>query len=102
MRAGGVSLPSSDMGTYLVELYLARPDPETLRAAIVRARTAAEEMARDGTPVRYVRALYLPTDEICFLLYEGPAAHAVGETVRRAAIGFDRIVEVVEPGQDDG
>jgi len=47
------------------------------------------------------RCTYRP-DEICFLLYEGPAAHAVGETVRRAAIGFDRIVEVVEPGQDDG
>ena len=81
------------MGKYLVELYLPRAGSGGLPSAAARARSAAEGMASGGTVVRYLRSIFLPDDELCFLLYEGPSAEAVGEAARRAAITYDRIVE---------
>ena len=48
-----------------------------------------------GTPVRYLRSLFVPDDETCFLLYEAASAEAVRETVRRAGLAFERITEAV-------
>jgi hypothetical protein len=81
------------VGKYLVELYVPSSSPEALTSAVARARTAASEMALDGMHVTYLRSLFLPGDELCFLLYEGSSAEVVGEAARRAAITFERIVE---------
>jgi len=90
------------VGKYLVELYLPRTGSGGLpRAAAARARAAAEELAGDGTPVRYLRSIFVPGDELCFLLYEGPSAEAVGEAARRAGITFERIVEAADDEEGD-
>jgi len=81
------------VGKYLVEVYVPSSSPDALTSAVARARSAAGEMALDGMQVTYLRSLFLPGDELCFLLYEGPSAEAIGEAVRRAAITFERIVE---------
>jgi hypothetical protein len=84
------------MPTYLVEAYMPRSQAEEARAAGRRARAAAEELSREGTPVRYVRTTFLPDDETCFHLFEASSAEAVEEVSRRARLGRARVVRAVE------
>ena len=83
------------MAQFLVELYLSSTDIDGVERGARRARLAAEQLARTGTPVRYVRSMFLPKDETCLLLYEATSADAVRAAVRRAALPFDRVAEVV-------
>ncbi len=87
------------MVRYLAELYLPRKGANGLPAAARRARAATDEMTREGKPVRYLRALFLGSDEICFHVYEAGSPELVLEASRRAAIAVERVVEalLVEP-----
>jgi hypothetical protein len=80
---------------FLLELYVPRDGRATVDADVDRAGRAASELAREGTPVRYVRSIYVPEDETCFLLYEADSADGVREAARRAGLPFDRVVEAV-------
>ena len=84
------------MPRYLVEAYVPRSRAREARAAGRDARAAAEELVREGTPVRYVRMTFLPDDETCFHIFEASSEEAVGEACRRAGIGSGRIVPAVE------
>lgn len=84
------------MSRYLAELYLPRTQSDDLREAAVRACSAAEAMTREGTPVRYLRALFLGDDETCFHLYEADSAELVLEASRRAAIPVERVTEALD------
>ena len=42
---------------------------------------------------------FVPEDETCFVLCEAASAEAVRETVRRAALTFERIAEAVAPSE---
>lgn len=81
------------MGSFIVELYVARGEEPALARAVELTRLAAERLTRDGAPVRRVRAIFVPEDETCFLLVEADAAETVGEVARQAALPFERIVE---------
>lgn len=82
------------MTSFLVETYapaaIAHADAEA------RARLAAAELARAGTPVRYIRSIFVPGDEMCLYLFEAPSAEAVREASEGAGIVPERIVEAVE------
>jgi hypothetical protein len=82
------------VGKYLVELYL--PSSGDLASTADRARAAAQELADGGTPIRYLRSILVPSDELCLLLYEGPSAEAVVDAARRAELTFERIVEATD------
>lgn len=84
------------MPSYLVEVYLPRSRAREARAIGRRARTAAEQLSREGVPIRYVRTTYLPDDEMCFHLFEAGTLAAVEEASRRAALGRARIVPAIE------
>jgi hypothetical protein len=83
------------MPRYLVELYVSRLAAGGLDRAAARARTAAAEVSRLGTPVRYLRSIFVPGDETWFLLYDGPSATAVEDAVALAALPCERVVEAV-------
>jgi hypothetical protein len=83
------------MPRYLVELYLPRIGAGGLADAAGRARAAADQLARDGVSVRYLRSIFVPEDETCFLLYDAPTAAAVEQAVAHAALPFDRVLEAV-------
>jgi hypothetical protein len=83
------------MAEFLVEFYLSRTDAAALRRSVRRARLAAEEQTRQGMPVRYLRSMYLPDEETCFLLYEAESAEAARRAAGLAAIGFERVSEVI-------
>ena len=50
-------------------------------------------MTQEGTPVRYLRSTFVPGEEKCFCLFEGPSADAVKQANERAQIPFQRIHE---------
>jgi muconolactone delta-isomerase len=83
------------MAEYLVELYVSRADPDAVRDGAARARAAAEELAREGTLVRFVRSLFVPEEETCFYLYEAASAADVRAAAQRAALPFDRIAQAI-------
>ena len=82
------------MAEFLVEAYRARTDTAADEHA-QRARDAAEELSRAGTPVRYLRSIFLPDDETCFYLYQADSADAVRTAALHAELPFARIVEAV-------
>ena len=90
------------MAEYLVELFVPRTDALAVPAGITRARLAAEDA---GTAVRYLRSIFVPEDEICFLLFEAACAQDVRDVARSADLPFERISEAVtsaEPTMPSG
>jgi hypothetical protein len=89
---------------YLVEFYVSQRDAAAVARSAERTRRAAEELTREGTPVRYLRSIFVPADETCFFLCEAGSVAAVCEAVRRAAVPFGRIGQTVpEPvGESNG
>ncbi len=84
------------MPSYLVEVYLPRSRADEACAAGRRARAAAEELSREGVPIRYVRTTFLPDDETCFHLFEASSAEAVEDVSRRAELGRTRVAPAIE------
>jgi hypothetical protein len=84
--------------SFLAETYLARPGKARLRSA-QRARAAAKKLAEHGTRIRFVRSIYVPNDEICFLVFDSISADAVEDACTRAGIRVERVVEAVESPQ---
>lgn len=91
------------MREFLVELYVSREDAAAVEHRAERARVAAEELTRAGTPVRYVRSIFVPDDETCFFLYEAARAEDVEEAARRASLRFERAAAAVvaESGEEE-
>jgi len=78
---------------FLVELYVSRADAGAIERGAQRSRLAADELTREGTPVSYLRSIFVPEDETCFLLYEAASVDAVREAARRAELRFERVSE---------
>jgi hypothetical protein len=85
---------------YAIELYLPRLGEGALAEATARVCGAAAQLCAEGTAVSLLRSIFLPRDEVCFLLFEGPSEAAVAEVARRAEIAFERIV-VAEVAPDE-
>jgi hypothetical protein len=84
---------------HLVELHRPQGGWGELQAAAAQARSAAEQVSSEGTPVRFLRSIFVPDDETCFHLFEG-TAEAVAEASGRTVTGYGPIVEVVDlPGR---
>lgn len=79
---------------FLVELYLSRS--KDIYWVDARARAAAEELAREGAPVRHLRSTVVPDDEMCLLVFEAPNRELALEAMRRAELVSERIVEAIE------
>jgi hypothetical protein len=81
------------MSSYLLEAYT--PASALLEEVEARVRNAAAELSESGTPVRHVRSIFVPEDETCFHVLEGPSSEAVAEAARRAGISTPRITKAV-------
>jgi hypothetical protein len=84
------------MASYLVETYVPKALAVDAAEAGRRARAAADELSREGTSVRYVRATLLPADETCFHLFAADSPEPVAEACRRAGLESARIVAALE------
>ena len=76
---------------YTVELRLPQAGWTDVQEAAARAREASEQMRREGEGVRFLRSVFVPEDEACFFLYEGPSAESVRTAALRAKLGVRRV-----------
>jgi hypothetical protein len=83
------------MTDFLLEFYVPRSDDTAVIAASDRARCAAAELRRRGTPVRYLRSIFVSEDETCFFVYEAESADNVRHAARLAGLPSARIVEAI-------
>jgi hypothetical protein len=81
--------------SYLVETYLARGRAGERPARERRARSAAEELTRGTSRVRFERSIYVPEDEICFFVFDAPSGRDAVLAAERAELDSIRVVEVV-------
>jgi hypothetical protein len=86
------------MAGYVVEVYVSRLSASILDDTSARARRAAEELSRAGTPVVYICSIFLPEDETCFHFFEAPSLEAIQETCSRLGLTFERIAEATSTG----
>jgi hypothetical protein len=80
---------------FLLEFYVSRSDGAAVADGARRARAAAAQLNREGTPVRYLRSLFLPDEETCFYLYEAASADAVRAAACRAQLPSHTVAEAI-------
>jgi hypothetical protein len=83
------------MPSYLVETFLARGAAGQRSARERRARSAAEELTRTGTRVRFGGVIHIPEDEICFFVFDAPSGRVAALVATRADLDPFRVVEAV-------
>jgi hypothetical protein len=81
--------------SYLVETYLARGRAGERPARERRARSAAEELTKGTSSVRFDRSIYVPEDEICFFVFDASSRRDAVLAAERAELDSIRVVEVV-------
>ena len=89
------------MPSYLVETYLARSQAGERAARERRARSAAQELTREMTRVRFDHSIHVPEDEICFYLFDAPTAGDAAQTARRAGLDPIRVVEAIPSEKEE-
>lgn len=89
------------MPTFIVERHLPGISEEQLVAAATRAKRTTAQMTEEGTPIRYLFSNFIPGEERCFCLFEGPTVDAVRRANERAQIPFERILAALHVSSDD-
>lgn len=89
------------MPKYMVERFLPQITNEQLVAAAARAKSTTAQMTEEGTPIRYLRSIFIPGEEKCFCLFDAPSAELVEEANERAQIPFDRVVEALHISSEE-
>ena len=87
------------MPSYLVETYLARRRAGERAALERRACSAAEELTRERTGVRFEGSIHVPEDEICFFVFDAPSGREAALAAQRAGLEPIRVVEAVSSAE---
>jgi hypothetical protein len=88
------------MPSYLVETYLADGCAGQREMYERRARSAALQLTREGTPIRLERSIHIPDDEICFFVFDAPSSVDAARAAERAELDAIRVVEAVSSGEE--
>ena len=89
------------MAKYMVERHLPGIKPDELAAAATRAKETTAQMTAEGTPVRYLRSTFVPGEEKCYCMFEGPTEESVREANRRAEIPLVSVKEAMHIASED-
>ena len=89
------------MPQYIVERILPNFTVEQFKAAAARAKVTTAEMSEEGTPIRYMRSFFIPGEEKCFCLFEGPSAELVRQANDRAQLPYERVVDGIHVSSED-
>lgn len=79
---------------------MSRRDSALVRRTESRAWRAAAELSSHGVAVQFIRSIYVPADETCFLLWQGESAEVVAEAARLADLPYERLSAVQAASQD--
>lgn len=88
------------MPSYLVETLLPRVCAGERAARERRARSAAEELTRKGTRVRFDHTIHVPEDEMCFFIFDATSSTDVALAAEVAELRPLRVVEAVSSGKE--
>jgi hypothetical protein len=83
------------MTTYMAECFWPGVSEQQVADAGARARRAALAIRSEGALARYIGSILVPSDEIAFCLFEAASLEVAGDLGRRAAIPFERILEII-------
>jgi hypothetical protein len=86
--------------SYLVETFLPRGSAGERTARERRARSAAEELTRQGARVRFDQTIHVPEDEICFFVFDAPSGREAALAAQLAGLEPFRVVEAVSSGTE--
>jgi hypothetical protein len=89
------------MPSYLVETYLARGHADERAARDLRARSAAEELTRGKSRVRFDHSIHVLEDEICFFVFDAPSGREAALVAQRAGLEPIRVVEAVSSRKEE-
>ena len=89
------------MPSYLVETYLARGQAGERAARERRARSAAEELTQERTPVRFQHSIHVPDDEICFFIFDAPSGREAALVAQRAELDPIRVVAAISSEKEE-
>jgi len=84
------------MTVYMVERNLKGIAMSDLAGAQKLAIATAQEMTREGTPVRYIRSTFAPEDGRCMCLFEAGSAGEVKALNDRAKLPYSHVVEALD------
>ena len=84
------------MTVYAVERSLPGITTEALAGAQAAAIDAAERSSAEGTPVRYLRSVFMPGDARCLCLFEAPSAEAVRRVNDAAGLPYSAVTEAMD------
>jgi hypothetical protein len=87
--------------SYLIETYLARGQAGERTARERRARSAAEELTQETTPVSFEGSIHVPEDEICFFMFDAPSGRDAALAAQRAALEPIRVVEAISSQKEE-
>ena len=89
------------MKQFFVEVFTARLKAGNLATAERRATSAAKRLSSPDREVQFVRATYIPEDEICFFVFDAPSVHDAALAARRAGLEPIRVVEAVSSTKEE-
>ena len=81
------------MSEFLVETYAPHETPTAAARHAEDVSLAADQASETGPDVRFLRAVFVPEDDISFYLFEASSAAAVRDAMTRAGLRPDRITE---------
>jgi hypothetical protein len=80
---------------FLVEAYVSRAEGHATVPLVEDLALAAKQLSDEGADVRFLRAILVPEDEVCFYLYRSPSVEVVRAAATRAGLRFERITAAV-------
>jgi hypothetical protein len=86
---------------FFVEVFTARATAGKLATAERRARSAAKRLSSADREVQFVRATYIPEDEICFFVFDAPSGHDAALAAERAGLEPTRVVEAMSSPKEE-
>jgi hypothetical protein len=90
------------MKQFFVEVFTPRVAADELASAERRAAVAASQLSgAEVGVVRYVRATYIPEDEICFFFFDAPTGRDAALAAERAGLEPIRVVEALSPEKEE-
>ena len=89
------------MKQFFIEVFTPRANAGKLAAAERRAISAARRLSNADREVQFVRATYIPEDEICFFVFDAPSGQDAALAAQRAGLEAIRVVEAVPSGQEE-
>jgi hypothetical protein len=86
------------MPEFLVEVYASGAASSLADALAADVSRAADELGREGTPVRLLRAISVPEEETCLYLYQADSLDTVQKAAARACLHVHHVSQAASSG----